>query len=144
MLMAFGITTWGFGLMSVHAHRAMVIANGCSLLVATTMVLVLAPAHGAIGAAWAIVAGETVLAAGYFVALAGRGNLRPRFHVAVRALAAGGVAAGVAFASGLPSLPATVIAVVLYAVLVVVVRAVPQEVVELAPAALRARIVGAE
>src|SRR3954469_8479972 len=31
MLMTFGITTWGFGLMSVHEHRPMVLANALSL-----------------------------------------------------------------------------------------------------------------
>jgi O-antigen/teichoic acid export membrane protein len=143
MLMTFAITTWGFGLMSLHAHRQMVVANACSLAVATATVLALAPSHGAIGAAWATVAGEGVLAIGYYASVARiEGPLRPRFAVPTRALGAGLAAAGLAFATGLPSVPATIVALAVYAVLVVVLRAIPQELVDLLPWRLRSRIIG--
>jgi O-antigen/teichoic acid export membrane protein len=141
--MTFAITTWGFGLMSMHAHRPLIVANACSLTVATVTVLVLAPSHGAIGSAWATVAGEGVLAVGYYASVARiEGPLRPRFGVPLRALGAGLVAGGVAVATGLPSVPATILALGLYLVLVAVMRTIPQEIVDVLPPWLRSRVVG--
>jgi O-antigen/teichoic acid export membrane protein len=143
MLMTFAITTWGFGLMSMHAHRPMIVANAFSLVVATGTVLALAPSHGARGAAWATVAGEGVLAVAYYVAVARiEGPLRPRFGVPIRGVAAGLVAAAAAVATDLAAVPATVLALLVYAILIVVVRAIPQELVDVLPGALRSRIVG--
>jgi O-antigen/teichoic acid export membrane protein len=143
MLLTFAITTWGFGLMSLHRHRPMIVANALSLVVATGLVLALAPSHGAIGAAWATVAGEAVLAVGYYTALARtEGALHPRFRVAVRALLLGALAGGVAWASGLPSVPATAVALALYGALAVALRLIPQELVDVLPGPLRSRLKG--
>jgi O-antigen/teichoic acid export membrane protein len=143
MLMTFGITTWGFGLMSIHAHRPMLISNALSLVVATVMVLLLARPHGATGAAWAIAAGESVLACSYGVSLARADRaLRPRFAVGARALAAGAVALAIPFAVGLPSVPATALALLTYVALVTRIPAIPQEIVDLLPPAVGRHVRG--
>ena len=60
---------WGFTLLSVRAHRALLVTNGIALATSMALTLALAPSHGAKGAAVANVAGESVLAAAYAVAL---------------------------------------------------------------------------
>jgi O-antigen/teichoic acid export membrane protein len=127
MLASFLLATWGFALISLHLHRELLLANLSALLVGAILVFVLGSAEGAQGAAWATLAGECVLAAGYLVGLVrGRRELAPRAWVVPRVAlaAAAGAAVGV---SGLPALPAALAAVATFSILVLAVRAVPPE-----------------
>jgi O-antigen/teichoic acid export membrane protein len=138
LLASFMLAGWGFGLLSLHRHRAILFANLGALLVSAVLTLVLASSHGARGAALASVCGETTLAALYVVALIhGNPELRPKLGVAVKV----GLAAAPALVLGLvPHLPAVLqplVALTVFAVLIVVLKAVPAEVVELIPPALR-------
>jgi O-antigen/teichoic acid export membrane protein len=130
MLATFLLATWGFALISLHLHRELLLANLGALVVSATLVLVLGSSEGAQGAAWATLAGETVLAAGYLFGLAGnRRELLPNIRTLPRVAlaAAGGAAVGVA---GLPALPATLAALAVFSALALVLRAVPAELLD--------------
>ena len=130
MLPSFLLATWGFALISLHLHRELVVANLAALLVSGGLVLVLGSSDGAQGAAWATLAGESVLAAGYLVGLArGRPELLPNLRTLPRVAlaAAGGVALGV---SGLPALPATLAALATFSAIALATRAVPAELLD--------------
>jgi O-antigen/teichoic acid export membrane protein len=143
LLLAFAITTWGFGLLSLHRHRPMIVANGIAFVVTTVGVLLLTPSHGAVGTAWASVLGESVLAVGYLVALRQTArDLRPAPRVPVSALLVGLIVGGLVVLSGAPSVVAAVVAPTLYLVVVVSAGLVPQELIDVLPASLRSRLRG--
>jgi len=134
VVMSFVLATWGFALLSLHDHRALLRANALAFGVSAVAVTLLASRYGAEGAAFGTVLGEMVLAAGYAVGLSrGRPGLRPRSGVAVKALAVALPAVGLVFALGLPAVPAAVVALALYALGILGLRAVPQELLELLP-----------
>jgi O-antigen/teichoic acid export membrane protein len=129
MLASFLLATWGFALISLHLHRELLLANLGALVVSATLVLVLGSTEGAQGAAWATLAGESVLAAGYLVGLAhGRRDLlpSPRTLPRVAIAAAGGAAIGF---TGLPALPTALAALVVFTALALWLRAVPAELI---------------
>lgn len=133
ILASFLLATWGFALISLHLHRALVLANLAALLVGGGLVLTLGASDGAEGAAWATLAGETILAVGYLAGLVReRRELLPRLgslpHIA--AATAPAVAIGL---SGLPAVPATLAALTVFAVLVVPFGAVPDELLARTP-----------
>jgi O-antigen/teichoic acid export membrane protein len=134
MLFSFLLATWGFALISLHRHRALLAANALAFAVSAAVTLALAPSHGAKGAAIATLAGEGVLAAAYLVALVrARPDLRPDLRVVPKVVVAAGAAIAVAVVSGLPALPATLVAGVVYAAAILALRAVPDELIELIP-----------
>jgi O-antigen/teichoic acid export membrane protein len=129
MLASFLLATWGFALISLHLHRELLLANLSALVVSAVLVFVLGSAEGARGAAWATLAGETVLAAAYLFGLArGRRDLLPSVKTLPRVAIAAAAGAAVGLA-GLPALPAAVAAVAVYAVLALALRAVPDELI---------------
>jgi O-antigen/teichoic acid export membrane protein len=138
--LTFVIAALGFTLLARHAHRAIVVGNLLALAVSAATVLLLAPGHGARGAAWATVLGESVLAVAYAYGLrAGSPHLRfgaPRLARVALALALG-AAAGVL--PGLPSVPATAVGLVVYAAALLALRALPPELAPLLPAYPRRR-----
>ena len=77
----FLVATWGFALLSLRAHREIIGANALAFALATGLVLALAPAHGARGAAVAMSVTEVVLAAAYGVLLM---RSRPELRVSLR------------------------------------------------------------
>jgi O-antigen/teichoic acid export membrane protein len=138
--LTFVIAALGFTLLARHAHRAIVVGNLLALAVSATTVLLLAPGHGARGAAWATVLGESVLAMSYAYGLrAGTPNLSfgtPRLVRVATALALG-AAAGIL--PGLPSVPATALGLLVYAAALLALRALPPELRPLLPAYPRRR-----
>ena len=143
MLASFLLAPLSFALLALHRHRGMLAANAVALLVTTVLVLALGSSDGARGAAIATVIGEVVLLAGYAVALtAGDRELRPSMATTAKALACAGLAALVVLVPGLGPLPAAVIAVAAYAVLVLLARAVPADLLVLLPPWLRSRLPG--
>lgn len=130
MLASFLLATWGFALISLHLHRELLLANLAALIVSATLVFVLGSAHGAQGAAWATLAGETVLAAGYLLGLArGRRELLPSTRTVPRVAVAAAGAAAVCLA-GLPALPTVLAALAVFTTLALSLRAVPTELLD--------------
>jgi O-antigen/teichoic acid export membrane protein len=133
----FLIATWAFTLLSLHRHKALLIANGLAVVVALVLSLLLIPEHGARGAAITTVALEAVLAVSYGIALtrADR-DLRPHAGAVpgVAVALAGALATG--FLLPVPAVPATLAAVAVYLALAVALRAVPPEIAQ----ALRERL----
>jgi O-antigen/teichoic acid export membrane protein len=146
-LLAFGVpftflvATWAFTLLSLHLHKALLVANGLAVTVAVALSLSLIPSLGAKGAAITTVALEVVLATSYGIALVrARPDLRPRVGVVPRVGVALG--AGLAFGFLVPAgdVPATIGAVAVYGVAVLALRAVPPEIAEALPLPLRRRV----
>jgi O-antigen/teichoic acid export membrane protein len=125
----FFIALWGQALLSLREHRVLLVANASALAVALVLTLLLAPAHGALGGAIATTATELWLAVVYLVVLARRHpHLRPQPAVLPRVLLAAAVA--VVPALFLPALAGAIVAAVIYAGLLLALRAVPTEVFE--------------
>jgi O-antigen/teichoic acid export membrane protein len=139
VLASFLLATWGFALISLHLHRALLLANLAALAVSATLVLVLGARHGAVGAAWGTLAGELVLALGYVVALVrARPDLRPRLRNVPRVAAAALPAVGLAL-SAVPAVPAVLLGLTAYGGIALVLRAVPRELLERIPPLLALR-----
>jgi O-antigen/teichoic acid export membrane protein len=125
----FLVATWGFALLSLRAHGAIVGANALAFALATGLVLVLAPAHGATGAAVAMTVTEAVLAAVYGVLLMrSRPELRVSLVMVPRVMVASAAAVAAGLVPGLADAMSVVVAVVVYAVVALALRAVPEEV----------------
>lgn len=134
LALTFVLVVWAFALMALHRHRSLVFVNAIGLGVSAAMVLTLAPRYGAVGAAWGTLAGELVLAVGYGLSLAAvRSALRPQFARTVRVVPA--VLAAVAVGVGLPvaNPAATIVAVAVYGIAIIVGRALPDELVDYLP-----------
>jgi O-antigen/teichoic acid export membrane protein len=138
LLASFLLATWGYALISLHRHRALLVANAIGVVTSVGMVLALAPRHGAQGASWATVAGDATLATCYLVALSRHDrSLLPDPTVLLKGLAAGGAGLGAALLLDLGVVPRTLLALVVYGVLVVALRAIPPEFRAWLPARLR-------
>ena len=133
LIASFLLAPFGFALLSIHAHRGILVANVLAFAVTMTVVAALAGPLGAEGAALGTVAGEWVLALGYLIALRRASpETVPNFARPARALAAAAACLLLALAA-LPSWLAAICGVVVYIILVVAVRAVPDELLELLP-----------
>ncbi|WP_187369129.1 oligosaccharide flippase family protein [Baekduia soli] len=137
LAMTFVISTWGFTLLAMHRHRAMVRANAVALVISAVTVLLLAHAHGAVGAAFGTLLGETWLACGYLWGIVGGDpRMRPRTRRVRRLLPA--VALGLAaWFLPLPDAANTIVGLLVYAAGLLVFGALPEEVREHLPGPLR-------
>jgi O-antigen/teichoic acid export membrane protein len=132
----FLVATWGFALLSLRQHRALVLANVAAMAVAAVGAAALGPPLGASGGAIATTITEWMLPAIYLVAIVrARPELRPQVGVVPKALLAAGVAATVALVPGIPSAPGTAVAFVVYVGVLLVLRGVPAEVIDAIPRA---------
>jgi O-antigen/teichoic acid export membrane protein len=134
-LLAFGVpftflvATWAFTLLSLHAVKGLLVANATAVVVALGLSVALIPGHGAQGAAITTMVLEVVLAGMYAIALTrARADLRPTLGILPRV----GVSLGAALAAGfllpLPVVPATIVALVVYAGLALLTGALPEEI----------------
>ena len=138
LLASFVLAGWGFGLLSLHRHRAILLANLAALAVSAVLTLILAQTHGARGAALASVCGETTLAVLYLVGLLrSHPEMRPRLNVAVKVALAAAPALVVALVPSLPAVLQPLAALAVFVVLIVALRAVPDELYELIPPVVR-------
>jgi O-antigen/teichoic acid export membrane protein len=138
LIASFLLAGWGYALLSLRRHRGLLLANAAALAVSATLTLVLARVDGARGAALATVCGESMLALGYLVALlrAGR-EFRPQLGVVGKVVLASIPASVLALVPGIPSIVQAIATLALYGVLIVALRATPDELIELLPARLR-------
>ena len=132
LVATFILAPLGFALLSLHAHREILIVNCIALVVMLVSVSALASELGPEGAALGTVIGESTLAATYFVALRRTApDVLPGLGVTARALAAAAPCFAVLLIDGLASWVAAIVALIAYAGLLVLARAVPDELVEL-------------
>jgi O-antigen/teichoic acid export membrane protein len=129
---AFVVASCSYGLLSLHQHRSILFVNLVALLISVSLTLLLAPGDGARGAAIATVAGETTMAITSLIALArSRPALRPDLRTVLKVAAAVVLATVAGYVPDLPSLVRAVLAGTIYAAAVLVLRAVPSELLEL-------------
>jgi O-antigen/teichoic acid export membrane protein len=134
MVASFVVAGWSFGLLSLHEHRRLLLTNALALAVSVGLTLALAATDGAQGAAIATIGCEVTLAVSTLLALAWRRPAyRPQIAVVVKVTAAAGLGAAAGFAPDLPSLVRALLAIAVYAVAVLALRAVPAELTELLP-----------
>jgi O-antigen/teichoic acid export membrane protein len=128
LVATFLTVTWGTGLLALHRHRALLLANLVGLATSGLTTILLVPDHGAKGAAIATLAGESALALSYTVALLGR-DRRLRFEIAVipKVMVAVAVALLIALIPGLERLPLVVAASAAYFAVLWALRAIPKE-----------------
>lgn len=134
MIASFALSGWSFAVISLKRYKGMLVANAAALAVSCSLTLSLAAADGAMGAAIATVAGEATLAIGYLIVmLRADPSLRPPLTVIWKVALAGAPAILIALLVHLPSVPLTAIALLVYGLLILALRAVPAELLELVP-----------
>jgi O-antigen/teichoic acid export membrane protein len=131
---------WSFTALSLHRHAAVLRANLVALVGCAALVPVLASVHGAVGAAIATTICEAALAAGLAVAVV-RGGVPIRADVGV--LGRGAVALALALVPavvpGLSDVVRATVCLGVFAVAVVLLRAMPEELQVHLPRRLRPR-----
>ena len=128
------IPVWTIGLLSLHRHSAQLLCNLVGLAVVAGLTLGLAPVIGARGAATATVAGEWTVAIAFLVALAvAKRDLLPKAGAIVPRVALAGGAASAVMLLPIAAIAQAVLAVLAYFILIVVLRALPKELLELLP-----------
>jgi O-antigen/teichoic acid export membrane protein len=134
LLASFVLAGWGFGLLAMHRHRELLIANLAAFVISASLTVTLASADGARGAAAASVCGECTLAVFCLLGLI-RGNpeLRPKLDVAAKAAFAGIPAMAVGFIPGIPPVLAPIAALTVFAILIAASKATPDEIFDLIP-----------
>lgn len=126
---AFLVSVWSYGLLSLAAYRALLIANLIALVLAAGSALTLAQAYGADGAALATLIGDGGLALALGVLLMWpRPDLRVDLWIVPRVLAATALAAAVLLVPGLPDAADLAAAAIVYFATILLLRAVPHEV----------------
>ena len=133
MIASFVLSGWGYALISLHRHTALLLVNALALAVSLGLTIALAAAHGAVGAAVATLCGETVLAAGMLLAVVrAEPALRPGLRVPLSVSAAAAPAVLLALLAPAPSLARAAVAVAAFVAGVLLLRAVPEEMLALA------------
>src|SRR5215218_7568730 len=134
LLASFVLAPAAFALLSLRLHRQIAGANVLALATSAVLTLLLAPEEGATGAGVATLVGESVLMLTTLGLLVhARPDLRPHLGVVVKTALALGAGLAAALLSGLPALPATIVAVAVYTGVVLATRAVPAELRDLLP-----------
>jgi O-antigen/teichoic acid export membrane protein len=140
MLASFLTAGWGFALISLKRYRGLLFANAAALLVSCVLTLTLASTHGARGTAVATLCGELTLAFGsLLVLLRGHPEYRPTLGVLAKVALAAAPGLAIVILLNLTSFESLVLALALYGLLIVLTKAVPQEVLELVPGLRRDR-----
>jgi O-antigen/teichoic acid export membrane protein len=138
LVFSFVLAGWGYALLSLKLYKGVLLTNLAAFIVSCALTALLASSDGARGAAIATICGEGVLAAGSLLALAhGRPEMWPRLGSVLKVALAAVPAAAIALLPDLSSLARALLALLAYGLLIVLLRAVPRELVELLPAPLR-------
>jgi O-antigen/teichoic acid export membrane protein len=141
LIASFVVAGWSYALLSLKLYRGLLLTNLAAFVVSCSLTVALAGSDGATGAALATVCGESVLAVGSLLALVQRyPEFRPTFGIIAKVTIAAAPAIALALLSGVPSLVRILLALGVYGLLIVFMRAIPDEVLELAPASVRRRL----
>ena len=136
LALTFVISTWGFTLLAMHRHREMIRANAVALVVSTVTVLLLARTHGAVGAAFGTLLGETWLAFGYVWGIAGGDRrMRPGFRRVARVVPAAALGLTAWFLP-IPDALGAIVGLAIYALALLLGGGLPQEIREHLPGPL--------
>lgn len=134
LLAVFLNVAYGSVLIALHRHRDLVVANGTTLVLTIAAAAVLIPIAGARGGAAAATAGEWALLVAYAVMLrTARRELHPSRRFASRAAVAAVAALAASALIRLPTVPnlaALLIAAVVYPAVLIVIRGLPQEMID--------------
>jgi O-antigen/teichoic acid export membrane protein len=131
---SFLLAGWSYALLSMKRYRAILTANGAAVAVSLALTIILAATHGARGAALATLAGESTLAIGLVLALVrASAALRPPVAVVYKVVLAAVPAVALALIPNVPSPVSALLALSVYGIVIVLTRAVPAELRELAP-----------
>jgi O-antigen/teichoic acid export membrane protein len=121
----------GYALLAQRRHAVLVGVNGIALMLAVVLTVALAHSHGADGAAIAVTAAEFVLAGLQWWGLVRRRrSLRPSLRRVSPVLLAAAAAGACAFVPGLPDLAAAAVASIVYLAVLLLFRAIPQELID--------------
>ena len=124
----FAATCWSYALLSLREHRAILVITITTLLLNCALVVVLASSHGASGAAVGTLVADLIALALLGARLARvHPDMKPGMRVPLSVLAACG-AAGLLRLLELPQVPLLVAATVVYAGVLLALRAVPEEI----------------
>jgi O-antigen/teichoic acid export membrane protein len=125
---------WSYALLSLHRHRSILVVSLTALVVMGVACSLLASADGARGAAIATAISEVVFL-GLLIGATYRAGLRPwiTWGNIPRSLLGAGLGAATLLIGGLPSVARLVIGLAVYGLVLVVLRAIPEEILELLP-----------
>ena len=138
LIATFALACGNYGLLALERYRQLLFANLAALAVSISLTMALAASHGARGAALATVCAESVLALGTLLALRRAApRFRPNAAILAKVALAAGAGVWLALVPNVSSLEHTLLALAAYCLLIVLTRAVPEEIVELLPARLR-------
>jgi O-antigen/teichoic acid export membrane protein len=121
-------TVWGYGMLSLHLHRLILVFTLGSLLVVSAVVAAMTALDGAIGAAIGASAVEVgVAVVSGLLLIANRPHLRPRLTVVPKVGLAALLGASMMFAQGAPVIVRLVLATALYGAVLLLWKALPEE-----------------
>jgi O-antigen/teichoic acid export membrane protein len=136
----FLLATWGFALISLHRHGALMLANAFALALSVTFSLALVPSGGAQAAGVASLIGEAGLAAAYAVALMRPSpELRPQLRVVPRVALALGLGAAAALLVGGGAIVSVCVFSAVYLPVIALLGAIPAEIGEFVRSLRRVR-----
>ncbi len=128
LIATFIAATLSFALLSEQLHTELLVSNAIALVVGTGIAIALVPSLGARGAAVATVVGESTLAVAYAVALFRRiGDISISLRLVPKVIVAAVLATSLVFVPGLNGAPLAVAAGVVYIVVLLALRGVPDE-----------------
>lgn len=131
---------WGYGMLSLHLHRLILVYNLSMLALVAVVVAILVPLDGAQGAAIGTTAVELLGAIVSGVLLIWRRpHLAPRLRVLPRVAIAAALGATPALAGDLDVVVRVILSTIIYAVVLVALKALPTELYDAVPARLRWR-----
>jgi O-antigen/teichoic acid export membrane protein len=134
LLTQFVAAPWSYGLLSLHRHRELLLISLGSLAVSVGLTLILVPLLQARGAAVAFSGAELTLAVSSFVLLKrARPDLRFSARTPGRVLVAAALGAAVLLVPGITSISRAAIAAVVYGVVLLLLKAVPAELLQALP-----------
>lgn len=130
----FLVASWGFVLLAMRMHRALVIANAIALTLAIALSLVLIPIFQARGGAATTAALELTLAGSYVAILATRGITPPvRFLARFLLALAGGLAIGALLLATVDAVLGVIVGAVAYLLALWLMKAIPSELLDSLP-----------
>jgi O-antigen/teichoic acid export membrane protein len=127
LLLVFAYTSWSYALVGLRRHRDLVVATVAALVVNAVGVLILGSSHGARGAALATAIADLVALIAYGCLLARAGTPVLRSLVAIPRVALAAAPAALIWFVPVSSFAKAVIATVVYGAMLLLVRAVPEE-----------------
>jgi len=137
----FATAVWGNGLLSLRRHGDLLTITVSALVISAALIAALIELDGAIGAAIGLAAGEVGMAVATGTILARRSDeLRPSLRIVPLVGMASAVALTPMLATGVPVIVRLAVSTILYAVVLLLTRALPPELDALLPAGVVRRL----